>query len=456
MNAWRINRLASLCLLFALLCAIVSFALLWDGGSAAAQTPDATPAPSNPIRYLPADPPPGGKLPTKPSGGSPILFLPLIGNAGAAEAAADGGISLDASRQTSGAIKLLVDTDPGVDDAIALTWLMRQKKQPLQMLGIVTVAGNTTVANATNNALLVLEQLQRPDVPVVMGAAAPRVQPLSKTTWFIHGPDGLWFMGWQNPHDLSGVRTDAAAFYCETVGANAGAQLLALGPLTNIAQAVEQCPDTMKTLSHLVILGGAKYGGNQTPVAEFNFWQDPEAAAIVLNAGLPITLVLLDAFTDPTIAPKGVTVTPEQIAALFRGATPAIQFLAPAIQQYLVVQLTNSGSAGVPDVVAAVIALDPSVGERQGALVRVVLEPGLARGESIVGLTANEKVTMIAGDDELSTLAERAFAYPPDPNFNLELEMASILMRAPDNAQAVISAPENLLTKIVLPDLKAK
>ncbi len=450
MNAWLANRLASLCLLFA----IVSFAVLWGGGSAAAQTTDTAPAPSNPIRYLPADPPPAGKLPAQPSGGSPILFLPLIGDAGAAGSEAASG--MEASRQTPAAIKLLVDADPGVDDAIALTWLMSQKKQPLQMLGIVTVAGNTTVPNATNNVLLVLDQLKRRDVPVVMGAAAPRGQTLSKTTWFIHGPDGLWFMGWQNPHDLSGVRTDAAAFYCETVGANPGAQLLALGPLTNIAQAVEQCPDTMRTLSQVAILGGAKYGGNQTPVAEFNFWQDPEAAAIVLDAGLPITLVLLDAFTDPTIAPKGVTVTPEQIAALFKGAVPAIQFLAPAIQQYFVVQLTNTGSAGVPDAVAAVIALDPAVGERQGALVRVVTEQSLARGESIVGLTANEKVTMIAGDDELSALAERAFAYPPDPNFNLELEMAAILMRAPDNVQAVISAPENLLIKIVLPDLKAK
>lgn len=441
MNAWRAARLVSFCLLFA----AISLALL-PGSTATAQAPDPTPAPSNPIPYLPADPPPGGQLPAQPDGGSSILFLPLIGDVGSADAAS---VDADASKGTSAStVKLLVDTDPGVDDAIALTWLMRQNPPP-QMLGIVTVAGNTSVANATNNALIVLEQLKRQDVPVIMGAAAPRVQPLTKTTWFIHGPDGLWFLGFQNPHDLSHVRTDATAFYCQTVADNPGARLLALGPLTNIAQAVEQCPDTMKTLGQVVILGGAKYGGNQTPVAEFNFWQDPEAAAIVLDAGLPITLVLLDAFTDPTVTQK-------DLDHLFKKATPAIQFLAPAIQQYVQVQITNTGRAGIPDPVAAVIALNGSVGVRQSSLVRVVLEPSLARGESIVGLTSSEKLTMIASDAELSALAERAFAYPPDPNFNLQWEMAAILMRQPDNAQAVISAPENLLTKTVLPDLRAK
>lgn len=193
MNAWRVACFISLCAVVAAL----SFALFAGGGTAAAQTTDTAPVPSNPIRYLPADPPAAAKQLTPPSSGSPILFLPLIGEAGAAGAEASAATEMDAARQALPAIKLLVDTDPGVDDAIALTWLMRQQKQPLQMLGIVTVAGNTSVLNATNNALLVLEQLQRQDVPVVMGAAAPRVQPLSKTTWFIHGPDGLWFVGMQ-------------------------------------------------------------------------------------------------------------------------------------------------------------------------------------------------------------------------------------------------------------------
>ena len=218
-----------------------------------------------------------------------MLFLPALSNTASSGsqgvAPADNlGADLQAAKAQPQTLRLLVDTDPGVDGSVALTWLVSQREQPLQILGVVSVAGNTTVANATNNALLVLKQLGHQDVPVVMGAASPLVQPLTKTSYFVHGPDGLWFLGWQNPQDLSSVRSDAPAFYCATIAANPGLRLLALGPLTNIALAVQQCPDTMKTVGELVILGGAKFGGNKTVVAEFNFWQDPEAANIVLDA----------------------------------------------------------------------------------------------------------------------------------------------------------------------------
>jgi inosine-uridine nucleoside N-ribohydrolase len=343
---------------------------------------------------------------------------------------------------------MVIDTDPGVDDAVALAWFFGPR-QPPQVLGVVSVAGNTSVANTTNNALTVLEKLGRQDVPVIMGAAQPLAQPLSKTSYFIHGPDGLWFLGLQNPHDLTGIRRDAPNFYCSTAAAAPGLSILALGPLTNIAQAVQLCPDTMRGIGQLVVLGGAKFGGNKTPVAEFNFWQDPEAAAIVLDAGLPITLVLLDAFVQPSVNQR-------DLDRLFGKPTPAIQFLAPAIQQYIDVQLANTGRAGIPDAVAAVVALNGNEGTRRAALVRMVLEQSLARGQSIVGLTAGERVAMIASDAELSALAERAFAFPPDPTFNLQWELGAILMRAADNVQAVLSVDSSLLTKTVLPDLRRR
>jgi inosine-uridine nucleoside N-ribohydrolase len=308
--------------------------------------------------------------------------------------------------------------------------------------------------------VLILKQLGRQDVPVVMGAALPLVQPLTKTSYFVHGPDGLWFLGWTNPQDLSNVVGNAATFYCDTIAANRGLHLLALGPLTNIAQAVQQCPDTMRTIGRLIILGGAKFGGNKTVVAEFNFWQDPEAADIVLNAGIPITLVLLDAFTQPTITQK-------DLDHLFTKAIPAIQFLAPAIQQYANVQIENTNRAGIPDAVAAVIALQSSEGTRASALVRIVLEQSFARGQSIIGLSVGERVSMIAdfaavGDDsELTALAEQAFIPPShpsfDPNFDARLQLATILMREPDNVEeAVTSASASLLTKTVFPDLRAR
>ncbi len=443
----EVRKLASAALVAAL------FGLLITA-IACAQTPDVKPN-GNAIPFLPNDVSTVMPLPpANPAGRNPMLFLPALSNTASSGsqgvAPADNlGADLQAAKAQPQTLRLLVDTDPGVDDAVALTWLVSQREQPLQILGVVSVAGNTTVANATNNALLVLKQLGHQDVPVVMGAASPLVQPLTKTSYFVHGPDGLWFLGWQNPQDLSSVRSDAPAFYCATIAANPGLRLLALGPLTNIALAVQQCPDTMKTVGELVILGGAKFGGNKTVVAEFNFWQDPEAANIVLNAGLPITLVLLDAFVQPSIVQK-------DLDKLFAKGTPAVQFLAPAIQQYANVQFANTGRAGIPDAVAAVMALRQSEGTRAPALVKMVLEQSLARGQSIVGLTVGERATMIATDEQLSALAEQAFAYPPDPNFDFQQELGAILMSEPDNAQAVTSASATLLTKTVFPNLTVK
>lgn len=431
-------------LTYAGLCA--ALLLLLSAAAALAQAPGVQPGGSNPIVFLPNEVAP--VVPQRPadiSTRNPILFLPLVngsrGNAASDIAAA--GVLAPAP------IKLLVDTDPGVDDAVAINWLFTQRSQPLQVLGLVTVAGNTTVENATNNALLILQNLERQDVPVVMGASSPRGGQLTKTSYFVNGPDGLWFLGWQNPQDLSKIPTNAGRFYCDTLNTNPGAYVLALGPLTNLAQAVQKCPQTMKTVGKLVILGGAKFGGNQTPVAEFNFWQDPKSAEIVLASGLPITLVLLDAFVQPTV-------TQQDLDQLFALGTPSIQFLAPAIQQYANVQLANTGRAGIPDAVAAVLAFQPGQGTQQSALVKVITEKNPARGQTVVGLTSGERVTMIASEQQLNALADKAFAYPPDPNMDFQQELIAILISEPDNAVAVTAAEKDLLTKTVFPDLTAK
>ncbi|MEI2776519.1 MAG: nucleoside hydrolase [Tetrasphaera sp.] len=349
-------------------------------------------------------------------------------------------------RHNSVPLQLLVDTDPGVDDAIALTWLLSQRKVPVQLLGVVTVAGNTDVYNATNNVLNVLTRLQIGDVPVVVGAAMPITQTLSKTSWFIHGPDGLWFHGANSPIFPNGVSSyDAVTFYCTTIAAHPGATLLALGPLTNVANAIRSCPPgTMETLGSVIVLGGAKFGGNKTPVAEFNFWQDPEAAHIVLSAGLPLNIVPLDSFTTPTVDLKDVE-------KLFGSRNPAVSFLAPALQQYVTVQLQNTGKATIPDAVAAAYTLDPGIGTAQEALVKMVLEPGQTRGASVVGISFSERISMIADDAELSALAASAFTVP---GFNLDAALGTIYVREPANAFIVTGTSKKLLTKLILPDLR--
>lgn len=152
------------------------------------------------------------------------------------------------------AIKLVVDTDPGIDDAAAIVWLLSQERYPVEVLGISTVVGNTTVENAANNVLTLLDALDRRDIPVVIGASEPLTQTHSHVSSLIHGPDGLWYVGAQHPHDLNGLSRDVPAFYRDMATTHPGATLLALGPLTNLAQAIQQYPDEMSNFGQIIIL----------------------------------------------------------------------------------------------------------------------------------------------------------------------------------------------------------
>lgn len=123
--------------------------------------------------------------------------------------------------------------------------------------------------------LNLLQALNRLDIPVAIGSQTPLVRAPGSTGKLRHGPNGLWFLG--APNDLGALLQDAVpGFYCAHENWE-GATLIAWGPLTNVARAAEMCPETMRTLGGIVALGGAKFGGNITPVAEYNAWQDPEA-----------------------------------------------------------------------------------------------------------------------------------------------------------------------------------
>jgi inosine-uridine nucleoside N-ribohydrolase len=353
-------------------------------------------------------------------------------------------------------VALIVDADTGVDDAAALAYLLSSSKA--NILGITTVAGNTDVANATNNVLLLLDTAQRTDIPVVMGAVAPLTVPASHQGMFIHGPDGLWGLGYQNPHDLSGLPTDAAGFLCTHAQANV--TLLALGPLTNIAQAVQNCPAQMQ-LYKIIWLGGAKSvaGEGNTAVSVFNPWFDPEATAVVLNASLQLTMVTTD-------AARAVAVTPDIFDLLATRGNALGQLVAGPLQMYASV-VTQSAATSQPttasevrssrlrsaltrvrnhfngpqvalfDPTAAVIALHPEyITDQQSGL--LVIDPAASfqtRGQTVVALSMQEKLSTIADDAELSALADQAMT---DPNFDLYAALGAILYRQPDNAQVVM------------------
>lgn len=184
---------------------------------------------------------------------------------------------------------LLLDCDPGHDDALAIALAARHGR----LLGISTVAGNVPLARTTANALTMCEVLGL-DVPVHAGSPRPLVAEL-RTAEFIHGPSGL--EGPTPPqHTRTAASDDAVGFIIDTVRANPGAVwLVATGPLTNVALALRAAPDLADLLRGVSIMGGGIPWGNVTPAAEFNILVDPEAADVVFRAGLPLVMAGLNA-----------------------------------------------------------------------------------------------------------------------------------------------------------------
>ena len=196
--------------------------------------------------------------------------------------------------------KVVWDMDPGIDDALAL--ILALKSPEIQVLGITTVAGNAPVEMTSANARRVLEYLNAESIPVAMGASHPLDRPLEDALSY-HGPDGLGNCGLPSP--LAPLyHAKAWDFLARLVWDAPGeVTLVATGPLTNVAHAFKLHPELPGLLARLVLMGGAynltPYGkGNRTPFAEFNIWQDPEAANIVFNSRADIFAVGLDVTMD--------------------------------------------------------------------------------------------------------------------------------------------------------------
>ncbi len=181
--------------------------------------------------------------------------------------------------------RILLDCDPGHDDAIAL--LLALASPELELLGVTTVAGNQTLEKTTANATRILDFVHRDDVPVAAGADRPLVRDPFVAA-YVHGETGL------DGPDLPPPQREALAqhaveFLAERV---ADATLVAVGPLTNVALLLARHPEARP--KRIVLMGGSIGLGNVTPAAEFNIWADPEAAARVFTSGLELTMVGLD------------------------------------------------------------------------------------------------------------------------------------------------------------------
>lgn len=201
--------------------------------------------------------------------------------------------------------RVILDVDTGVDDALAIMLAFRSPE--LEVLGITTVSGNAPVARCTTNTLLVLEMLGAPAIPVVSGAArALAGSPFTAAE--VHGGDGLGNVTSRYPVPSRPAGEGAAEFLLETIRRFPGeVTLITSGPLTNVATAIRRDRETMRRLRALRVMGGAiRVAGNVGPTTEFNFAVDPEAAAIVLGAGLDLTLVPLDVTEQVVLSREAV------------------------------------------------------------------------------------------------------------------------------------------------------
>lgn len=180
--------------------------------------------------------------------------------------------------------RVILDCDPGHDDAFAIMLAVRH----LEVLGITTIGGNCTLENVTKNALKILEVLNRSDIPVYAGHSCPMTVPLVTAPQF-HGESGL--DGPVLPDPITRAQDKHAVdFIVDTVMENDDISLIATGPLTNIAAAINRKPEIVNRIKELSIMGGSLTFGNWTPAAEFNIYVDPESAFRVFHSGIPIKM----------------------------------------------------------------------------------------------------------------------------------------------------------------------
>lgn len=185
---------------------------------------------------------------------------------------------------------VIIDCDPGTDDTIAL--VMALAAEELDVKAVTTVAGNQTADKTAANGLKIVSYLKKP-VPVAQGAEKPIMRPLV-TAEHVHGESGMGPVVLPEP-EIQGLETKAwDLFYQLTVAKNERIHLITLGPLSNVAIALMKYPDLTEGIDGITMMGGSAGYGNDTPAAEYNIYADPEAARIVFDSGIPITMVGLD------------------------------------------------------------------------------------------------------------------------------------------------------------------
>jgi inosine-uridine nucleoside N-ribohydrolase len=272
--------------------------------------------------------------------------------------------------------RIILDTDPGVDDAMAIFLALRSPE--LKVEAITPVCGNVPLSLTLPNALRLIEIANRADVPVAAGAATPLVRRLITAT-YAHGNNGLAGVDFPPPK-LQPIAATAAELIRRIVRANPGEiTIVAVGPLTNIATVLKEDPSLATLVKSIVIMGGSLSGGNVTPSAEFNFYVDPEAARIVFDAGIPLTMVGLD-------VTRKVLLHEDQIRTLEAAQNPVSQ-AAGKIMRATYERMKKSGrenpTFAMHDPLTVAHLIDPSILTLKDDYVQIETTGELTAGESV-------------------------------------------------------------------------
>ncbi len=279
---------------------------------------------------------------------------------------------------TAKPIPLIIDCDPGQDDAIALMLAMASPGE-LDLLGISAVAGNVPLVLTEANARAIRDVAGRSEVPVYAGCPRPMIKPL-ETAEYVHGKSGI--DGANLPQPSRSAEESHAVDWLIDVLRNAEAPITVatLGPLTNIAMAIIMAPEIIDNISELVLMGGALSLGNITPAAEFNIYSDPHAAHVVFEAGLKLTMIGLDVTHQ-------ARATPERLEAIRAIGNPAANSVAGMLDFYGAQYIETFGE-GAPLHDPCVIAyiLQPELFSGQDMRVDIEMDSPLTAGSTVCDL----------------------------------------------------------------------
>jgi purine nucleosidase/pyrimidine-specific ribonucleoside hydrolase len=270
--------------------------------------------------------------------------------------------------------RVLIDTDPGVDDAVAI--LLALASRELDVVGVVAVNGNVSLDKTALNARRIVALAGRYDIPVAAGCARPLSEQLLEDS-VVHGHDGLGDLEWDEPtvplDPRDGVELIAALIE------EGPLTIVAIGPLTDLAVLLQRHPGIERGVEQLVIMGGASFEGNVTPAAEFNIWADPEAARVVFDAQWRITLMPLDLTHQAFL-------NDDDLAYLSALGTEVGRRTAAILEPYAQFHDRWYGNRDIVmhDAMAVYELLDPSAIDKQGVRLAVEVDGVHSRGATFI------------------------------------------------------------------------